>query len=210
MRCAREPNCPGVRGQVGDRVRRFAPHRNRDIRAMDLRQGLGQLSRRFGLSRRHAAADRFLTAPLRRRHTRIAARALTSTVAAVLATSSSRALILAAVLIAPAHAAPTEWLQDTVLADCQYCQTDAFSAERRRIANQVGPKHDPASGMGYVVTVDGDGVFVWGRSALVGTGNLIRTDAHVLFAETGLLKLREGKIYFEPMHHGGVSNLIEI
>jgi hypothetical protein len=64
--------------------------------------------------------------------------------------------------------------------------------------------------MGYVVSMDGDGLFVWGRAALIGTGNLIRTDAHVLFAETGLLKLRDGKIYFEPMHHGGASNLIEI
>jgi hypothetical protein len=118
--------------------------------------------------------------------------------------------LLAVIFIAPGHAAPTEWLQDTVLADCQYCRTAAFAAERKRIANQIGPKRDPASGMGYVVTLERDGLFVWGRAALLGTGNLIRTDAHVLFAETGLLKTREGKIYFEPMQHGGASNLIEI
>jgi hypothetical protein len=117
---------------------------------------------------------------------------------------------IAIVSLAPARAAPTEWLQDTVLADCRYCQTDAFAAERRRIANQVGPEHDPASGMGYVVTIEGDGRFVWGRAALLGTGNLIRTDAHVLFAETGRLKIPDGKVYFEPMQHGGASNLIEI
>jgi hypothetical protein len=118
--------------------------------------------------------------------------------------------LLSVVLIAPAaHAAPTDWLQDTVLADCQYCQTDAFRAERKRIANQVGPNHDPASAMGYIVTMDRDGPFVWGLAALLGTGNLIRTDAHVLFADTGRFKT-DGKVYFEPMHHGGVSNLIEI
>jgi len=116
----------------------------------------------------------------------------------------------ALLLAASAQAAPTEWLQGTVLADCQYCKTDAFGAERRRIANQIGPRHDPASGMGYVVTMDRDGRFVWGRAALVGTGNLIRTDAHVLFADTGELKIPDGKVYFEPMHHRGVSNLIEI
>jgi hypothetical protein len=119
-------------------------------------------------------------------------------------------LLLALFLIASAQAAPTEWLEGTVLADCQYCRTDAFRAERRRIANQVGPRHDPASGMGYVVTMDGDGRFVWGRAALVGTGNLIRTDAHVLFADTGQFKTTDGKVYFEPMHHGGVRNLIEL
>ena len=113
-------------------------------------------------------------------------------------------------LVASAHAAPTEWLEGTVLADCQYCKTDAFGAERRKIAHQVGPRHDPASGMGYIVTMDQDGPFVWGRAALVGTGNLIRTDAHVLFADTGQFKTPGGKVYFEPMHHGGVSNLIEI
>ena len=113
-------------------------------------------------------------------------------------------------LVASAHAAPTEWLEGTVLADCEYCKTDAFRTERRRIANQVGLRHDPASGMGYVVTMDRDGPFVWGRAALIGTGNLIRTDAHVLFADTLQFKTPDGKAYFEPMHHGGVSNLIEI
>ena len=53
------------------------------------------------------------------------------------------------------------------LADCEYCKTDAFRTERKRIANQVGPRHDPASGMGYVVTMDQDGLLVWGRAALV-------------------------------------------
>jgi hypothetical protein len=51
---------------------------------------------------------------------------------------------------------------------------------------------------------------VWGRAALVGTGNLIRTDAHVFFADTGVFKNRDGKIYFEPMNHGGANDLIEI
>jgi hypothetical protein len=64
--------------------------------------------------------------------------------------------------------------------------------------------------MGYIVTMDSDGRSVWGRAALIGTGNLIRTDAHVLFADTGLLKTRYGKVFFEPMHHGGAGNLIEI
>jgi len=113
-------------------------------------------------------------------------------------------------LVASAHAAPTQWLEGTVLADCQYCKTDAFSAERRKLANQLGPPRDPASGMGYVVTLDRDGPFVWGRAALVGTGDLIRTDAHVLFADTGEFKAPDGKVYFEPMSHPGVGNLIEI
>ena len=64
--------------------------------------------------------------------------------------------------------------------------------------------------MGYVVTIDDGGRFVWGRAALVGTGNLIRTDAHVLFFDSGELKAPDGKVYFEPMRHGGASNLIEI
>jgi len=64
--------------------------------------------------------------------------------------------------------------------------------------------------MGYVVTLGDEGLVVWGRAALVGTGNLIRTDAHVLYTDQGLFKTRDGKMYFEPMHHGGVSNLIEI
>jgi hypothetical protein len=113
-------------------------------------------------------------------------------------------------MVASAHAAPTEWLEGTVLADCEYCKTDAFRIDRRGIANQVGPRHDPASGMGYVITMDPDGPLVWGRAALIGTGNLIRTDAHVLFADTLQFKTADGKAYFEPMHHGGVSNLIEI
>ena len=112
--------------------------------------------------------------------------------------------------MASAHAAQTEWLEGTVLADCQYCQTEAFGAERKRIANQAGPKHDPASALGYVVTLDSEGPVVWGRAALVGAGNLIRTDAHVLFADSGQLKTADGKVYFEPMHHRGVSNMIEI
>lgn len=113
-------------------------------------------------------------------------------------------------LAASARAAPTEWLDGTVLADCRYCRTDAFAAERRKIANQAGPRHDPASGMGYVVTLDRNGPFVWGRAALVGTGDLIRTDAHVLFADTGELKAPDGRIYFQPMHHRGMNDLIEI
>lgn len=112
--------------------------------------------------------------------------------------------------VAAAHAAPAEWLAGTVLADCEYCATDSFGAERRRIANQAGPMHDPASGMGFVVTMEPDGPFVWGRAALVGTGTLIRTDAHVLFTDEGRLKTRDGKVYFEPMHYPGASNRIEI
>jgi hypothetical protein len=118
--------------------------------------------------------------------------------------------LLSVFLIASAHAEPTDWLEGTVLADCEYCKTDAFRAERKTLANQLGPKRDPASGMGYVVTVDQDGRFVWGRAALVGAGNLIRTDAHVLFADTGQLKTADGKVYFEHMHHRGTSDLIEI
>jgi hypothetical protein len=118
--------------------------------------------------------------------------------------------LCAALMVGSAQSAPTEWLEGTVLADCEYCKTDAFRTERRTIANQVGPKHDPASGMGYIVTMDPDGPLVWGRAALIGTGNLIRTDAHVLFADTLQFKTADGKAYFEPMHHGGVSNLIEI
>ena len=119
-------------------------------------------------------------------------------------------LLSVALTVSAAHAAPTDWLEGTVLADCQYCKTDAFRVERRAIANQDGARHDPASGTGYVVTMDGGSRFVWGRAALVGTGNLIRTDAHVLFADTGRFKTTDGKVYFEPMHHGGTSNLIEI
>ena len=118
--------------------------------------------------------------------------------------------LLSLLSVASAEAAPIEWLEGTVLADCQYCKTDAFRAERRTVANQAGTKHDPASGTGYVVTMDGGSRFVWGRAALVGTGNLIRTDAHVLFTDTERFKTTDGKVYFEAMHHGGVSNLIEI
>jgi hypothetical protein len=119
-------------------------------------------------------------------------------------------LVVSALVVASAHAEPTEWLDGTVLADCEYCKTDEFRAERKSLANQVGRTHDPASGMGYVVTIDDDGPYVWGRAALVGTGNLIRTDAHVLFTDTGQLKTPGGKVYFEPMQHGGASSLIEI
>jgi hypothetical protein len=118
--------------------------------------------------------------------------------------------LLSLFLAASGHAAPTEWLEETVLADCEYCKTDAFRDERRTIANQLGPKRDPASGMGYVVTFDEHGRFVWGRAALVGTGNLIRTDAHVLFADTGERKYADGEVYFESMYHAGVADLIEI
>jgi hypothetical protein len=118
--------------------------------------------------------------------------------------------LLSVLFVASAHAAPTEWLEETVLADCAYCKTDAFREQRRTIANQLGPKRDPASGMGYVVTVDEDGRFVWGRAALIGTGNLIRTAAHVLFEDTGELKNPDGKVYFESMYHAGASDLIEI
>lgn len=118
--------------------------------------------------------------------------------------------LLPVLLIGSADAAPTDWLEGTVLADCEYCRTDAFGAERKRIANQLGAKHDPAAGMGYIVIMGRDGLYVWGRAALVGTGNLIRTDAHVLYTDTGQFKTPDGKIYFEPMHHSGVSNLIEI
>ena len=117
--------------------------------------------------------------------------------------------LLSAVLAASAHA-ESEWLEGTVLADCEYCKTDEFRAERKTLANQLGPKREPASGMGYVVTMDENGRFVWGRAALVGTGNLIRTDAHVLFADTGELKNPDGKVYFEHMHHRSTSDLIEI
>ena len=118
--------------------------------------------------------------------------------------------LLALFSVAAAHAAPTDWLEGTVLADCEYCKTDAVREERRTIANQLGPKRDPASGSGYVVTIDEDGRFVWGRAALIGTGNLIRTDAHVLFADTGELKNPDGSVYFESMYHRGVADLIEI
>jgi hypothetical protein len=118
--------------------------------------------------------------------------------------------LLSVVLAASARAESTEWLEGTVLADCEYCKTDEFRAERKTLANQLGPKRDPASGMGYVVTMDEDGRFVWGRAALVGTGNLIRTDAHVLFADTGELKAPDGKVYFEHMIHRGAGDLIEI
>jgi hypothetical protein len=118
--------------------------------------------------------------------------------------------LVALLFHASAHAAPTDWLKGTVLADCRYCKTEAFSAERKKLSNQAGPKHDPASGMGYVVTMEADRRFVWGRAALIGTGNLIRTDAHVLFADTGQLKNPDGTVYFEPLRHGGVGNLIEI
>jgi hypothetical protein len=118
--------------------------------------------------------------------------------------------LAAALLATSAQAAPADWLDGTVLADCQYCRTDAFRAERRKIANQTGPRRDPASGTGYIVTLDPDGLFIWGRAALVGTGNLIRTDAHVLFTDTGDLKSADGKVYFEPMRHRGAGNLIEI
>ena len=127
---------------------------------------------------------------------------------------SRRAAILLPLLsigfIAAARAQSTDWLEGTVLADCEHCKTDAFMAERKTLANQLGPKRDPASGMGYVVTIDDDGRFVWGRAALVGTGNLIRTAAHVLFADTGEVKSPNGKVYFEHMHHPGASDLIEI
>ena len=113
-------------------------------------------------------------------------------------------------LIASVRAEPNAWLEGTVLASCEYCKTDAFTADRKRIANQAGARHDPASGMGYIVTIDADGRFVWGRAALVGTGNLIRTDAHVLFEDTGVFKNHDGKIYFEPMQHRGPNELIEI
>ena len=118
--------------------------------------------------------------------------------------------LLSIFVIASARAESTEWLDGTVLADCEYCKTDAFRAERKTLANQLGPKRDPASGMGYVVTIDQDGRFVWGRAALIGTGNLIRTDAHVLFADTGELKNPDRKVYFEHMHHQDASDLIEI
>jgi hypothetical protein len=118
--------------------------------------------------------------------------------------------LLAAFSLGSARAEPNDWLVGTVLADCDYCKTDAFRAERRQLANQTGSRHDPASATGYIVTIDADGRFVWGRAALVGTGNLIRTDAHVLFDDTGVFKNRDGKIYFEPMQHGGPRDLIEI
>jgi len=111
---------------------------------------------------------------------------------------------------ATARAAAAEWLEGTVLADCAYCASDAFDAARRKLANQLGPARDPASGMGYVVTLDDDGPFVWGRAALVGTGNLIRTDAHVLFTDAGELKLPEGEVYFQHTHHRDANDLIEI
>lgn len=118
--------------------------------------------------------------------------------------------LVAALTIAAAHAEPNDWLAGTVLADCAYCKTAEFAAERKQIANQAGPVHDAAAGAGYIVTIDAAGRFVWGRAALVGTGNLIRTDAHVLFEDTGVFKTRDGKIYFQPMLHDGPGDLIEI
>ncbi len=108
------------------------------------------------------------------------------------------------------EALAAEWLDGTVLGGCDYCRTAAFSAERRTLANQSGRLHDPASGMGYIVSIERNGRFVWGRAALMGTGNLIRTDAHVLIADDGQLKAPDGSLYFEPLHHRGTDNLIEI
>ena len=112
-------------------------------------------------------------------------------------------------VVAP-EALAAGWLDDTVLGDCEYCRTPAFAAERRELANQSGPLHDPASGTGYIVSIERNGRFVWGRAALMGTGNLIRTDAHVLIADDGQLKAPDGSLYFEPLHHRGTDNLIEI
>ena len=119
-----------------------------------------------------------------------------------------RLFFVTLICAASAHAAPTAWLNGTILEGCQYCATDAFHAERKKIANQVSLRNDLASAMGYVVTIDRGIPFVWGRAALVGTGNIIRTDAHVLFHDSG--ELRFDKVYFEPMQHRGESNLIEI
>jgi hypothetical protein len=118
--------------------------------------------------------------------------------------------LLAALSIAAARAEPNDWLAGTVLADCVYCKTPEFAAERKQIANQAGQLHAAAAGTGYIVTLDAAGRFVWGRAALVGTGNLIRTDAHVLFEDTGVFKTRDGKIYFQPMQHDSPGDLIEI
>src|SRR5262245_33922298 len=123
---------------------------------MDLRQRVGQVSRRVDLLGRHAATHRFPAGPFRQDHARRLTKALFP--------------LLSVLWIASIHAEPTEWLEGTVLAACEYCKTDAFRTERKTLANQLGPKRDPASGMGYVVTVDPDGRFVWGRAALVGTG----------------------------------------
>ena len=120
----------------------------------------------------------------------------------------TRLFVVTLICAASVNAAPTAWLDGTILEDCQYCRTDAFHAERRKIANQVGRRDDLASAMGYVVTMGQDSLFVWGRAALVGTGNIVRTDAHVLFEDSG--ELRFDKVYFEPMQHRGVGNLIEI
>lgn len=121
--------------------------------------------------------------------------------------SASRALLV--LLLATSSAAlHADWLGATVLSDCGYCSTDAFADERKRLANQSGPPHDPASGMGYIVSIERDGPFVWGRAALVGTGNLIRTAAHVMVSDSG--KPKAAELYFEPMHHRGLSQLIEI
>ena len=119
-----------------------------------------------------------------------------------------RLLLATLVCSVSVHAAPTAWLDGTLLEDCEYCRTDAFHVERKSIANQVGHRNDLASAMGYVVTMRGGSLFVWGRAALVGTGNLIRTDAHVLFDDSG--NPRFNKVYFEPMQHRGVHNLVEI
>jgi len=117
--------------------------------------------------------------------------------------------LLSVLWLGSVSAAPSSWLEGTVLAECEHCKSDAFTAERRTLANQVGQTLDPAAATGYIVTLEG-GRFVWGRASLVGTGNLIRTDAHVLFADTGVFKARDGKIYFEPMHHGARADLIEL
>lgn len=157
-----------------------------------------------------AAALRIGSAVVLRIASAVVRRVASAAVRRVASAAAPLAASATALVAYPAHEARAEWLEGTVLADCEYCKTDEFGAERKVIANQVGPRHDPASGMGYVITLDGNDRFVWGRAALVGTGNLIRTDAHVLFSDTGELKTPHRKVWFEPMHHQGTGNLIEI
>ena len=52
--------------------------------------------------------------------------------------------LLSVFVVASARAESAEWLEGTVLADCEYCKTDAFRLERKTLANQLGPKRDPA------------------------------------------------------------------
>ncbi len=73
-----------------------------------------------------------------------------------------RLFLATLVCSASVHAAPTAWLDGTLLEDCEYCRTDAFHVERKSIANQVGHRSDLASAMGYIVTMREGSLFACG------------------------------------------------